>query len=384
VNSQKSEEEAAMGTMRVFGILTLLFVATASPALADKLVHEVNCDKGHTIADALKRADPGDTIRVTGTCVERIVIKTDRITLDGQGSAVLDGGGGGPAEFSGVVTVDGAKGVTIKGFTVQHSPGEGILGRRGAAFVVQNTTVQDNVFTGIAVGDGSTAELTDVTAKRNLSGLDIFTGSAAVLRGTIVLQNNTANGAEINGLSVLEIRGAHVQASDNGGVGIIAGSGQLALFGFPSTAGSTLTASGNGFAGLVIAASQLTAFPRCKITVASNVIGLFVVSSFVAVVDGNAEVVAEKNQTGISFVQNAGGIFQGGPLTVRDNAVGLLGDGAGTLVVESDPAKPSRIVNNGTDVDLRFGTRATFDGVAIGSITCDKTALSRGTTVCPP
>jgi hypothetical protein len=280
--------------------LSLGSLVPGAAADQTRAVHTVNCNRDQTIANALKRADPGDTIRVTGTCVERIVIKKDRITLDGQGSAVLDGEGGGPTEFSGVVTVDGAKGVTIKGFVVQRSPGEGILGRRGAAFVVQNTTVQDNVFTGIAVGDGSTAELTDVTVKRNLAGLDIFTGSAAVLRGTIVLQNNTANGAEINGLSVLEIRGAHVQASDNGGVGIIAGSGQLALFGFPSTAGSTLTASGNGFAGLVIASSQLTAFPRCKITVANNAIGLFVVSSFVAVVDGNAEFVAENNQIGLS------------------------------------------------------------------------------------
>jgi hypothetical protein len=203
--------------------LSLGSLVPGAAADQTRAVHTVNCNRDQTIANALKRADPGDTIRVTGTCVERIVI-----------------------------------------------------------------------------GDGSTAELTDVTVKRNLAGLDIFTGSAAVLRGTIVLQNNTANGAEINGLSVLEIRGAHVQASDNGGVGIIAGSGQLALFGFPSTAGSTLTASGNGFAGLVIASSQLTAFPRCKITVANNAIGLFVVSSFVAVVDGNAEFVAENNQIGLS------------------------------------------------------------------------------------
>jgi hypothetical protein len=104
----------------------------------------------------------------------------------------------------------------------------------------------------------------------------------------------------------------------------------------------------------------------------------------VAVVNGSAEFVAENNEIGLSFVQNANGIFQGGPLTVRNNhSQGLLADGAGTLIVESNPAKPSRIEQNGTDVDLRFGTRATFQGVTIGSITCDATVLSRGTTVCP-
>jgi hypothetical protein len=320
---------------------------------------------------------------VSGVCRERIVITTDRITLDGQGSAVLDGGGGGPAELSGAVAVDGAKGVTIVGFTIQNSPGEGILGQRAASFTVRNTVVQDNPGTGIAVGDGSAAELIDVTSRRNGAGLDIYTGSTAILRGAIALNANAAVGAAINGLSVLEIRGAHVQASDNGGVGIVAGSGQLAFFGFADTSGSTLTARRNGFAGIVVSGSQLTAFPRCTITVANSVFGLWAVKSFVTLVDGSSELVAENNQIGLNFEQAASGIFQGGPLTVRDNAIGLLADGAGTLVVQSDPAKPSRITGNGTDVDLRFGTRATFDGPTIGTIVCDGTALSRGSTTCP-
>jgi Right handed beta helix region len=371
--------------MKMLKMLSLLVAALAiwSPATAKPNLIKVDCDKGKTITDALKHAEPGDTFSVSGICRERVTITTDGITLDGQGSAVVDGGGGGPVEFTGVVTVNGARGVTIKGLTVQRGPGEGILGQRGATFTVKDTTVQDNASTGIAVGDGSTAHLTDVTAQRNLGGLDVFTGSVAILRGTVVLQANISVGAAINGLSVLEIRGAHVQANDNGGVGIVAGSGQLAIFGFADSAGSTLTASDNGFAGIVLAASKLTAFPRCKITVANNVIGLFVVSAFATVVDGNAEFVAEGNQIGLSFGQVGGAIFQGGPLTVQNNGVGLLGDGAGTLTISSDPAKPSRIVNNGTDVDLKFGTRATFDGVAIGSITCDQTVLSRGTTVCP-
>jgi hypothetical protein len=47
---------------------------------------------------------------------------------------------------------------------------------------------------------------------------------------------------------------------------------------------------------------------------------------------------------------------------------------------------PSAITNNDQDVDLKFGTRATFDGVTIGTIVCDKTVLSRdgaGNSVCP-
>lgn len=61
-------------------------------------------------------------------------------------------------------------------------------------------------------------------------------------------------------------------------------------------------------------------------------------------------------------------------------------DVAGQLAVTlvSTPPAASTIQNNtGVDVDFRFGTRATIDGVTVGSIVCDATVLSRGTTVCP-
>ena len=72
----------------------------STSALADggKRVH---CERGQTLGKALERARPGDTFLVSGTCRERVTITTDQITLDGQESAVPDGGGGGPAEFSG-------------------------------------------------------------------------------------------------------------------------------------------------------------------------------------------------------------------------------------------------------------------------------------------
>ena len=80
---------------------------------------------------------------------------------------------------------------------------------------------------------------------------------------------------------------------------------------------------------------------------------------------------------------NASALLIGG-LTVEQNQTGLLADGAGTILLVSVPTNPSSITGNATvDVDLRFGTRATFGGVAIGTIVCDGTVLSRGSTVCP-
>ena len=66
----------------------LAVLAAPSPALA--AIKNVDCTKGETITTALTDAVPGDTIRVTGTCRERITITSDRLTLDGQGRTILD------------------------------------------------------------------------------------------------------------------------------------------------------------------------------------------------------------------------------------------------------------------------------------------------------
>lgn len=58
-----------MTTLGLFmGLALALLTITPPPAAATLDVKKVQCDKGQTIAHALKHADPGDTIRVTGTC----------------------------------------------------------------------------------------------------------------------------------------------------------------------------------------------------------------------------------------------------------------------------------------------------------------------------
>ena len=98
---------------------------------------------------------------------------------------------------------------------------------------------------------------------------------------------------------------------------------------------------------------------------------------------GAAKFISKNNGVGVNLSFNASALLIGG-LTVEQNQTGLLADGAGTLLLVSVPTNPSSITGNATvDVDLRFGTRATFGGVAIGTIVCDGTVLSRGSTVCP-
>jgi Right handed beta helix region len=366
----------------ISGAAAMAFVGASPGGDAASNMKVVNCDRGENIAQALARAEPGDTIRVTGTCVERVSIKTDRITLDGQGAATLDGGGGPASEFDGVVTIDGASGVTIQGFTVQNGPGEGILCTHGAAFSVRNTTVQDNGFTGVAVAEGSTAELTDCSILRNGLGIDVYTQSSAVLKGSIRTNDNLTSGADINGTSIIEIRGAQVEASRNGGFGLFAGSNsQLAVFGFDVSRGSTFTIDANGQGGIALGDSILNVFESATIAITNSPLGMFVRAGKIASPAGTF--VIENNGVGLDFSMDGSATFRGG-LTVRNNGTGVrTTDGAGVLWFISIPSNPSAITGNGVDVDLQFGARATFDGVDVGTITCDSTVLSRGTTMCP-
>ena len=78
-------------------LATLAVVSWSSVAQADDETDTriVNCDQGDTLAHALQQAQPGATIRVTGICHEAVAMTTDRVTLDGEGTAILDGGGPG-------------------------------------------------------------------------------------------------------------------------------------------------------------------------------------------------------------------------------------------------------------------------------------------------
>ena len=82
--------------MKAMGTLWMLvgIVAMASSALGS--THHVNCDvPGQTITKALKTAQPGDTIRVRGTCKETVTITTDRLTLHGMDNATIQARVGG-------------------------------------------------------------------------------------------------------------------------------------------------------------------------------------------------------------------------------------------------------------------------------------------------
>jgi hypothetical protein len=176
-----------------------------------------------SLTTAINKANNGDTIKISGTCTERVTIFKDGLTLDGQGSAILDGGGGftPPPTLTGfsegVITILGARGVVIKGLTVQHGP-DGISGNQGASFTVQNVTAQHNADDGIQVSQNSTAQMIDCTAEDNGSdGFVAANASHAIFFGTIISTGNADDGIHIAATSSGTITaGAIVQAHTNG------------------------------------------------------------------------------------------------------------------------------------------------------------------------
>jgi hypothetical protein len=344
----------------------------------------VNCSREEKIAKALEKAEPGDTIRLTGTCFERVTITTNRITLDGQGAAILDGARSSAGEFDGVITIDGARGVIIQGLTVQHGTGKGVFGKRGAAFSVRNATLQDNGYSGIAVRESSTAEISDCRVLRNMDvGIIVEIGSSAVFKGSIEVRDNPVGGVGINGTSIVEMRGARVNVSNNA-FGIIAGSNsQIAVFDFNSVEPTTITVEGNAAKGIALGDSVLNVFGHAVITVARNTFGIVVRPGTVVSPFASGTFLIENNSVGLDFRMGGGAIFRGG-LTVRGNGTGVRTDlGAGVLWFISVRPNPSSITGNGVDVDLQFGARAIFDQVAVGTIRCDASVLTQGSTRCP-
>ena len=147
----------------------------------------VDCSQDETINEALESACPGDTILVTGSCYESIVLKSpfhDRIVIDGQGSATINGGD------DDVIRIDGAQGVILR--EIPSLCGyRGIYALRGAAFEANNVEIQNAAYRGIQIIENSTATFNNLTVENsNNDGINIGYESSAMLYGMIKSNNN--------------------------------------------------------------------------------------------------------------------------------------------------------------------------------------------------
>jgi len=133
---------------------------------------QVDCDKKKTIQDdGLLSAVPGDVIEVSGTCNENVAIleEVHRITLDGQGTATINGG---PLTTTGldVIRVRGT-GITIRGFTITGG-GNGVNVVRGGTVVIDGNTIENTGRNGVRVNNSRVNILNNII--QNIPGAGIF------------------------------------------------------------------------------------------------------------------------------------------------------------------------------------------------------------------
>jgi nitrous oxidase accessory protein NosD len=203
---------------------------------------EVNCERGQTIAAALKQATSGESIFVSGDCRENLVIPASAqdVVIDGQGKATITGMDavrpvilvlGREIGIRHIRLVDGRNGISIlrgasanvDGVTIEDSgrnrmAGSGLginVGQHAFASVV-NSTIRNNWNVGILVHENSGARIgfVDVasvsgpnTISGNGVGILVTEGAQARVVGATIKQNKQDG--------ILVERGSHLEFADN-------------------------------------------------------------------------------------------------------------------------------------------------------------------------
>ena len=247
-------EQAKAFTIRGLAIFaTFLWLLPSVGGADEPRTRKVTCDSHHTIGKELDELKPGDTLLVSGTCNENVVIPEEvhRITLDGQGTATING----PDSTRDTITVRG-RGITIKGFSITGG-NSGINVFRGGTATINGNLLQNTGLHGINIGNGSFATVINNTINNNpVHGIFIATGSANIgfragdsVASPNIIQNNGNSGIGLGDSSSARIDGNTI--TGNGNAGIIVSESSSARIGFTGiigslTAANTIQNNGNG------------------------------------------------------------------------------------------------------------------------------------------
>jgi parallel beta-helix repeat protein len=209
---------------------TLLLAAAflslgGSVGRAQSGTHTLTCGPEKTIGQAIKTLKPGDTLLVSGICNENLAIgqEVHRITLDGQGTAAINGDSSANA-----VTVTGT-GITIRGFVITGGAPQGVAVVDGGSAVIDGNTIQNADRNGIAVFRNSSADIINNTIQSNpLAGIAIqYSSSARIgwvgppnnrVSAPNTIQNNGAQGIQVYRSSSAQIFSNTIQNNGSHGV----------------------------------------------------------------------------------------------------------------------------------------------------------------------
>ena len=300
---------SAIGSL--FATVLCLWVFS-STAMADTKRHTCGSHHRHTLQRAIDSLDPGDTLIVRGTCNENVVIDEGHrnISIDGQGSAIIDGSGNPNAA---TVSVRG-RSVAIKGFTI-------IGGRHGVAYLnggtglVDGNQIRNATTHGVGTFNNSFATIVNNTIENSgvngicvceHSGADIgFRGDFATTASPNNIHHNSANGIVVADASYAEIESNFI--NNNAGAGIIVDNSASAKIGFQSgptgTFASANTIENNGNRGIIVARSSSARIVE-NIIRNNTIDGVAVVRASSADISANA--IDGNSRHGILVIHNSG------------------------------------------------------------------------------
>jgi hypothetical protein len=344
---------------------SIAVAAVKPPGLANRTVL-IDCSRGDSIARALTLPANRLVIKISGVCVGDIMIDRDRVVLEGiSPDATLEG----DPEIPGpALAIFGASEVNLIDLTVRGGDSSGVVVRRNGETRLERVRIIDTPVIGLLVDTGSSALLVDsVVRNHQIYGAAVFGSSGLTVQGSNEFSGNGRIGLLMSsGASLHTQGGGAISADDNGILGIVLQSGAAGLF--PST-----LVRRNGVAGVQVTFSASFSSIGLDNSFSDN--GAFGVLLFDAAQFSAAGSFRDNAVAGIqasegSVVSVATDI----PATIAGSPIGLSLDGAiGTF--------------NNVDINsaaFTFGTRVTFGpAVTVTSLSCDLTALVRGSISCP-
>jgi hypothetical protein len=281
-----------------------------------------------TIQQAIDSAAEGDTIRIAaGTYNESLIIRKDYLRIEGAGKSTTTLSGG----AADTITLDGARGVHLTGFTIQGG-NDGLRSYRGATFTVEDLSVENAVGRGIRVGSNCLAILTDVEVQGSgLSGIFFHMNASGSLRGTVASHNNSGDGLQIDRSSsvILEVLAEETMTltlNNNGGVGLRVQNGSTLV----SYGGQAVIRENQNDGVQVLNASNINLFFMSNWLIENGGRrGIFLLGNAQCQIDTNAQLTIDGNKQRGLYLMNSSSVFASGSVTVRGTTES---DGFGILV----------------------------------------------------
>lgn len=171
----------------------------------------VDCGNGDSLQKAIDAGGGSAAtvdIDVTGICTEDLLINRDGVTINGDGSTVIDG----------QVTVRGADNLTLRDLTITGS-GDGINASVARVFMVRVHLVYNDDY-GIALRHGGAIFLRDGSIANNSGGIGLLVENGHGQLRNVEVSNNNLDGIVVNVNGNLTMIGGSVHG--NQGAGIVA------------------------------------------------------------------------------------------------------------------------------------------------------------------